>query len=65
MKHQLVSIEASMTSCFNEINGYIEDNSESKYLTLIPIDEKYGKLLNKSKYLIKSENNYPDDYDKQ
>lgn len=50
------------------MNEYIEDNNGSKYLTLILIDEKYGKLLNKSEYLIKSEkktNDYEKIYENQ
>lgn len=29
---------------FNSINGYTEDNSGSKYLTLIPGDENKGQI---------------------
>ena len=28
---------------FDKINGYIEDNNGSKYLTLVPIDENKGE----------------------
>ena len=44
---------------FNKIKWYIESKNESKYLTLIRIDEnqgaikKYKDIWNKSKYLIK------------
>ena len=54
---------------FNNINGYIEDDYASKYLTLIPVDENkraikmYKEIWNKIKLLNESENNGSGDYD--
>ena len=48
---------------FNKIDGYIEDNNKSKYLTLISVDKnkgaikRYKEIRNKIKYLTESENN--------
>ena len=48
---------------FNKLNGYIEDNDGSKYLTLILVDgtkgevKKYKETWNKIRYLTQLENN--------
>ena len=50
---------------------YIEESNINKYLTLFPSDEskytleKYEKLWNKIRYLIRSTTNNPDDYGNQ
>ena len=41
---------------FNKINGYIEDNNGSKYLTLISTDENKSMLKKYEKIWIKIEN---------
>ena len=55
----------------NKINGYIEENYENKYLTLVRTDEskdtskKYEELWNKIRYLIRTITNISDDYDEE
>ena len=50
---------------------YIEENNIKKYLTPFPSDEskdrleKYEKLWNKIRYLIRSTTNNPDGYENQ
>lgn len=57
---------------FPKISRYIKGHDGSKYLTLIPIDEKdksvlknYQEMLDKIKYLTKLNNNYSDHYDEK
>ena len=38
---------------FNKLNGYIEDNNGSKYLTLIPFDENKKAIKNIKEYGMK------------
>ena len=56
-----------MKIAFHKINWYIEDYDGSKYLTLIPVDQKdidaleeYKEILDKTKIPLKNKNS--DDY---
>ena len=51
---------------FNKINGYIEDDNGSRYLTFIPVGEikQVKGNMNKIKYLNDLENNDSGKYDK-
>lgn len=56
-----------MKTAFHKINWYIEDYDGTKYLTLIPVDQKdidaleeYKEILDKTKIPLKNKNS--DDY---
>ena len=50
----------SLRIVFDKVNGCIKQYSEIKYLGLFPLDEKYGILFDRIKYLIGRESNVSD-----
>ena len=55
---------------FSKVNGYFEEISKNKYLTLVPTNEskeiiKYEELWSKIRNLIRSISKNSDDYDKK